>query len=229
MTIHHLQNLRYSRGLVRVEKVVIIGERNPPLWQNCRPVLWQWMVSVICHVFSSVRGLLRFSITGSWPVYLFYTFMMGRSLLQGWILYYLRRWFQRLPGYRMWERCGPSANCCILFILSHMSGPHLWVTCQGSFLSDSSGRSMLRSCGLSCITLHAREDFHRSSLVTFACWCTLPEWGWWTSRFSSSRTFRGCHPCFRDSPQLSSIGVCAIMVSFSSLFLISWVSRAFYG
>ena len=32
------QRSRYSRGLVRVAKVVIIGERNPPLWQNCRPV-----------------------------------------------------------------------------------------------------------------------------------------------------------------------------------------------
>ena len=99
MTIHQLQRWWYSRGFLR--GVVIIGDRNLFLWQHCRLVLWQWTVFGTCDVFSSVRGLLTFSIIASWHVYLFCTFMMAMSLLQGWILYYLQRWFQRLPGYRM--------------------------------------------------------------------------------------------------------------------------------
>ena len=99
MTIHQLQRWWYNRGFLR--GVVIIGDRNLLLWQHCRLVLWQWTVFGTCHVFSSVRGLLTFSIIVSWHVYLFCTFMMGRSLLQGWILCYLQRWLQRLPAYRM--------------------------------------------------------------------------------------------------------------------------------
>ena len=110
MTDHHPLRLRHSGGLVGEAKVVITGGKSPHHWQSCRLAHWQWLVFSTWLAISFARGCHRFSTIESWLGCLSYTFMTGRSPLQGWILCFLQRPSQRLPGYPMWVRCGQSAS-----------------------------------------------------------------------------------------------------------------------
>jgi len=110
MTDHHLLRLRHSGGLVGEAKVVITRGKSPHHWQSCRLAHWQYLVFSIWLVISFVRGCHTSSITETWPGCLSYISMTGRSPLQGWILCFLQRLSQRLPGYPMWVRCGRSAS-----------------------------------------------------------------------------------------------------------------------
>ena len=134
--------LRHSGRLVGEVRVVTTGEKSPHHWQSCRLAHWQWLVFSTWIAISFERGCHRFSIIESWPDYLSYTFMTGRSPLQGWILCFLQRPSHRLQEYPMWVRCGQSANGWIWYTLSHMSGLHMCITCQGTFLLGSSEQSM---------------------------------------------------------------------------------------
>jgi len=142
MTDHHLLRFIHSRGLVGEAKVVTTRGRSLHHWQSCRLAHWQYLAFSIWLVFSFVRGCHTSSITGTWPGCLSSISMTGRSPLQGWILYFLQRLSQMLPGYPMWVRYGRGANGWTWYTMSHMLGLPMCITCQGTFLSSSSEQNI---------------------------------------------------------------------------------------